>query len=181
MVKECLFKLVFGDGRNIDFEKYENLIYIDFESVSYFVGLLVEKESIIFIRNFDDFKVFFIMRILVVVVFNEIVVVDEVKLMMGVLYKLFRKIILKEVVDIYKGKIFKVKDKIKGGYKEIKIFDILIFREGDVVLFYILEGKVNEDKVVGMVLIGFRSIEMFFFEKGFVFNDKLLDILEVGN
>ncbi|MCC0662562.1 MULTISPECIES: ParM/StbA family protein [unclassified Clostridioides] len=181
MVKECLFKSVFGDGRNIDFEKYENPIYIDFESVSYFVGSLAEKESITPIRNSDDSKVSFTMRILVAAALNEIAVADEVKLMMGVPYKSFRKTTLKEVVDTYKGKTFKVKDKIKGGHKEIKISDISIFREGDAALFHTLEGKVNEDKAVGMVSIGFRSTEMSFFEKGFVFNDKLSDTLEAGN
>ncbi|MCC0673163.1 ParM/StbA family protein [Clostridioides sp. ES-S-0145-01] len=181
MVKECLFKSVFGDGRNIDFEKYTDPIYIDFESVSYFVGSLAEKESITPIRNSDDSKVSFTMRILVAAALNEIAVADEVKLMMGVPYKSFRKATLKEVVDTYKGKTFKVKDKIKGGYKEIKISDISIFREGDAALFHTLEGKVNEDKAVGMVSIGFRSTEMSFFEKGFVFNDKLSDTLEAGN
>ncbi|HBF1331009.1 TPA: ParM/StbA family protein [Clostridioides difficile] len=181
MVKECLFKSVFGDGRNIDFEKYENPIYIDFESVSYFVGSLAEKESITPIRNSDDSKVSFTMRILVAAALNEIAVAEEVKLMMGVPYKSFRKTTLKEVVDTYKGKTFKVKDKIKGGHKEIKISDISIFREGDAALFHTLEGKVNEDKAVGMVSIGFRSTEMSFFEKGFVFNDKLSDTLEAGN
>ncbi|WP_461195319.1 hypothetical protein CDIF100009_03864 (plasmid) [Clostridioides difficile] len=181
MVKECLFKSVFGDGRNIDFEKYENPMYIDFESVSYFVGSLAEKESITPIRNSDDSKVSFTMRILVAAALNEIAVADEVKLMMGVPYKSFRKTTLKEVVDTYKGKTFKVKDKIKGGHKEIKISDISIFREGDAALFHTLEGKVNEDKAVGMVSIGFRSTEMSFFEKGFVFNDKLSDTLEAGN
>lgn len=181
MVKECLFKSVFGDGRNIDFEKYENPIYIDFESVSYFVGSLAEKESITPIRNSDDSKVSFTMRILVAAALNEIAVADEVKLMMGVPYKSFRKTTLKEVIDTYKGKTFKVKDKIKGGYKEIRISDISIFREGDAALFHTLEGKINEDKAVGMVSIGFRSTEMSFFEKGFVFNDKLSDTLEAGN
>ncbi len=181
MVKECLFKSVFGDGRNIDFEKYKNPIYIDFESVSYFVGSLAEKESITPIRNSDDSKVSFTMRILVAAAINEIAVADEVKIMMGVPYKSFRKTTLKEVVDTYKGKTFKVKDKIKGGHKEIKISDISIFREGDAALFHTLEGKINEDKAVGMVSIGFRSTEMSFFEKGFVFNDKLSDTLEAGN
>lgn len=181
MVKECLFKSVFGDGRNIDFEKYENPIYIDFESVSYFIGSLAEKESITPIRNSDDSKVSFTMRILVAAALNEIAVADEVKLMMGVPYKSFRKTTLKEVVDTYKGKTFKVKDKIKGGHKEIRISDISIFREGDAALFHTLEGKINEDKAVGMVSIGFRSTEMSFFEKGFVFNDKLSDTLEAGN
>lgn len=181
MVKECLFKSVFGDGRNIDFEKYENPIYIDFESVSYFVGSLAEKESITPIRNSDDSKVSFTMRILVAAALNEIAVADEVKLMMGVPYKSFRKTTLKEVIDTYKGKTFKVKDKIKGGHKEIRISDISIFREGDAALFHTLEGKINEDKAVGMVSIGFRSTEMSFFEKGFVFNDKLSDTLEAGN
>ncbi|MCC0645444.1 ParM/StbA family protein [Clostridioides sp. ZZV14-6150] len=181
MVKECLFKSVFGDGRNIDFEKYENPIYIDFESVSYFIGLLAEKESITPIRNSDDSKISFTMRILVAAALNEIAVADEVKLMMGVPYKSFRKTTLKEVVDTYKGKTFKVKDKIKGGHKEIKISDISIFREGDAALFHTLEGKVNEDKAVGMVSIGFRSTEMSYFDKGFVFNDKLSDTLEAGN
>ncbi|MGO0994727.1 ParM/StbA family protein, partial [Clostridioides difficile] len=181
MVKECLFKSVFGDGRNIDFEKYTDPIYIDFESVSYFVGSLAEKESITPIRNSDDSKTSFTMRILVAAALNEIAVADEVKIMMGVPYKSFRKTTLKEVVDTYKGKTFKVKDKIKGGHKEIKISDISIFREGDAALFHTLEGKVNEDKAVGMVSIGFRSTEMSFFEKGFVFNDKLSDTLEAGN
>ncbi|MCC0698554.1 ParM/StbA family protein [Clostridioides sp. ZZV15-6383] len=181
MVKECLFKSVFGDGRNIDFEKYENPIYIDFEGVSYFIGLLAEKESITPIRNSDDSKISLTMRILVAAALNEITVADEVKIMLGVPYKSFRKTTLKEVIDTYKGKTFKIKDKIKGGYKEIKISDISIFREGDAALYHLLEGEVNEDKAVGVAHIGFRTTELSYFEKGFVFNDKLSDTLEAGN
>lgn len=181
IVKECLFKSVFGDGRNIDFKKHENPIYIDFESANYFVGSLAEKESITPIRNSDDSKTSLTMKILVAAALNEIAVADEVKIMMGVPYKSFRKTMLKEVTDTYKGKAYKTKDKIKGGHKEVNISDISILREGDAALYHLLKGKANEDKAVGVAVIGFRTTELSFFDKGFIFNDKLSDTLEFGN
>src|SRR3712207_8272549 len=48
----CLFKSVYGDGRNISLEDYrENPIYIEIDGTEYFVGALSEKESMKCIRN----------------------------------------------------------------------------------------------------------------------------------
>ena len=52
---------------------------------------------------------------------SEIAVEDNVKIMLGVPYKSFRKKVLEEVIETYKNKTIKVRDKVKGGIKEVNI------------------------------------------------------------
>ncbi|MCU9808382.1 ParM/StbA family protein [Paraclostridium sp. AKS46] len=183
--KECLFKSVIGEGRNIDFSEYKNdnpiCINIDNQDNDYFVGVLAEKESYTPIRNSKDSKVTKTVQVLIGAMLNELAVMDEVKIMLGVPYKNFRKIVLAEIVDTYKGKTVTIKDKINGGYKKILISDISIFREGDAALYYALNGESNKDKPVGLVSVGFRTTEMSYFDKGFIFNDKRSKTTEFGN
>lgn len=183
--KECLFKSVIGEGRNIDFSEYKNnnpiCINIDNQDNDYFVGVLAEKESYTPIRNSKDSKVTRTVQVLIGAMLNELAVMDEVKIMLGVPYKNFRKSVLAEIIDTYKGKTINIKDKINGGYKKILISDISIFREGDAALYYALNGESNKDKPVGLVSVGFRTTEMSYFDKGFIFNDKRSKTTEFGN
>lgn len=186
VVHKALFKSVIGDGRDIDLSEYikpgmEKPRYIEFEDERYFVGLLAEKESQTPIRNSKDSKITNTVKVLLASALSEVAVKSKVNLMIGVPYKNYRKSVLKEVVDTYKDKTIKVKDKITGATKEVHILNVSIFREGDAALYDAIDGKVNENKPVGMALIGFRTTELSFFEKGFIFNDKKSTTIEFGN
>ncbi len=179
---ECLFKSVYGDGRNISLEDYkENPIYIEIEGTEYFIGALSEKESMKCIRNAGDSKTSPVAKILITAALSEIAVSDNVSLMIGVPYKIFKKSTLKEIQKEYRDTTITVKNKINNSVKTIKIESVNIFREADAALIYAMNSRINEDKPVGMVNIGFRTTELSYFDKGFKFNDKLSTTIESGN
>lgn len=183
--REVIFKSVIGDGRDMDLSEYmkqdEKPRYIEFENERYFIGMLAEKESQTPIRNSMDSKTTETVKVLLASALSEIAVKSKVKLMIGVPYKNYRKSVLKEVIETYKGKLFKIKDRITGSCKEVYIEDVSIFREGDAALFHALDGKVNEEKPVGLLSVGFRTTELSYFDKGFIFNDKRSATIEFGN
>lgn len=181
LVKECMFKSIIGEGRSLNFSDYENPIMINFEGEDFFVGLLAEIESQTLIRNSKDSKTTSTVQKLIAAALSQLAVEEEVKIMLGVPYKSFRKSILEEVQSLYKDKEIKVKDKINGGTKEIKIVDISIFREGDAALYWQVRNNKSNSKPVGIVSVGFRTTEMSYFDKGLKFNDKKSDTLEFGN
>ena len=181
LVKECLFKSIIGEGRNLDFSSYESPMMINYNDEEWFIGLLAEKESQTPIRNSKDSKVSNTVEVLMASALNELAVEDEVKIMLGVPYKSFRKSVLNEVIENYKDKEFKIKDRIKGGCKTIKIVDISIFREGDSALYWKIRKNSTNDKPIGLVSVGFRTTELSYFEKGLKFSDKKSDTLEFGN
>ena len=178
--KECLFKSVIGEGRNIEFSLYKNPIMIQFENEDWFVGLLAEKESQTVIRNSKDSKTTHTVKVLMAAALNELAIEDNVKIMLGVPYKSFRRSVLNDVIEEYKGSVIEVKDKINGGTKKVKILDINIYREGDAALYWELRDK-EINKAVGLVSVGFRTTELSFFEKDLIFNDKKSDTIEFGN
>lgn len=178
----CLFKSVYGDGRNISLEDYkDNPIYIEIEGTEYFVGALSEKESMKCIRNAGDSKVSPVVKTLISAALSEIAVSDNVSIMLGVPYKIFKKSTLKEVQKEYKDTTISVKNKINNSVKTINIENINIFREADAALIYAMDGKINDKNPVGMVNVGFRTTELSYFDKGFKFNDKLSTTIESGN
>lgn len=178
----CLFKSVYGDGRNISLEDYKkNPIYIELDGSEYFVGDLSEKESMKCIRNAGDSKVSPVVRILISAALSEIAVSDSVSLILGVPYKIFKKSTLKEVEKEYRDSTIVVKNKINNSVKTIKIENVNIFREADSALIYAMGNRINENNPVGMVNIGFRTTELSYFDKGFKFNDKLSTTIESGN
>lgn len=178
----CLFKSVYGDGRNISLEDYKkNPIYIELDGNDYFVGDLSEKESMKCIRNAGDSKVSPVVRILISAALSEIAVSDSVSLILGVPYKIFKKSTLKEVEKEYRDSTIVVKNKINNSVKTIKIENVNIFREADSALIYAMGNRINENNPVGMVNIGFRTTELSYFDKGFKFNDKLSTTIESGN
>lgn len=179
--KKCMFKSIIGEGRTLNFADYEDPIMINFKNEDWFIGLLAEQESQTPIRNSKDSKITETAQTLIAAALSQLVVEEEVKIMLGVPYKSFRKSVLEEILETYKGKEVKVKDKINGGTKEIKIVDIMIFRESDAALYWQVRDNKSNDKPVGLVSIGFRSTEMSYFDKGLKFNDKKSDTLEFGN
>ena len=181
IVKSCMFKAVCGEGRSIDTSNYENPIQIEFEKFEYFIGLLAEKESQVANRNAKDSKVSETVQVLFAAALNEVAIADNVKIVLGVPYKSFRKTVLSEVVETYKGRTFEVKDKLKGGRKTVTIDSISIFRESDAALYWELREVKTNQKPVGMVTVGFRSTELSYFEAGLKFNDKKSKTIEFGN
>ncbi|EJT6665762.1 ParM/StbA family protein [Clostridium perfringens] len=181
LVKECMFKSIIGEGRALNFADYESPIMINFKNEDWFIGLLAEQESQTPIRNSKDSKTTETVQTLIAAALSQLAVEEEVKVVLGVPYKSFRKSVLEEVVETYKGKEIKVKDKINGGTKEIKIVDIMIFRESDAALYWQVRDNKNNNKPVGLVSIGFRTTEMSYFDKGLKFNDKKSDTIEFGN
>lgn len=179
--KKCMFKSIIGEGRALNFADYEDPIMINFKNEDWFIGLLAEQESQTPIRNSKDSKITETAQTLIAAALSQLVVEEEVKIMLGVPYKSFRKSVLEEILETYKGKEVKVKDKINGGTKEIKIVDIMIFRESDAALYWQVRDNKSNNKPVGLVSIGFRSTEMSYFDKGLKFNDKKSDTLEFGN
>lgn len=178
---KTLFKSIIGDGRDIDLNDYNEPIYINYKGKDTFVGILAEKESQVPIRNSKDSKVSETVQTLIATVLSEIAVKENVKIMLGVPYKNYRKTVLSEVIDTYKGKTFEVKNNINCATKKVTVENISIFRESDAVAFHILNGKVNKDKPLGVASIGFRTTELSYFDKGFKFNDKLSKTIEFGN
>ena len=183
VVKEVMFKSVIGDGREdkVEYNNYENPLFISFEDMEYFIGSLAEKESYSPIRNSQDSKISQTVRVLLAAALDQIAIKDKVKIMFGVPYKNYTQKTLKEVQETYKGKSFLIKNKLNGTTKSIFIDDVDIFREGDAALFHAIKGQVNEVKPVGLVNVGFRTMELSYFGKGFSFNDKLSDTVEYGN
>ena len=183
IIREAMFKSVIGDGREdkVEYKNHPDPIFISLEGMDYFVGDLAEKESYSAIRNSQDSKVSHTVKVLLAAALEKIAVKDKVKIMLGVPYKNYTMKTLKEVQDTYKGKTIVVKNKLTGTTKSILIEDVDIFREGDAALFHAIQGKVNEDKPVGLVNVGFRTMEMSYFSPGFLFNDKLSTTVEYGN
>lgn len=178
---KTVFKSIIGDGRNIDLSDYEEPIYIKHDNKDLFIGVLAEKESQVQIRNSKDSKTSNTVKTLMAAMLSEIAVKDTVKIMMGVPYKNYRKTVLKEVIETYKGKTIEVKNNLTGATKRVTISDISIFRESDAAAYHVLGGEINYDKPVGLASIGFRTTELSYFDKGFKFNDKRSKTIEFGN
>lgn len=180
-VYQCMFKSLISLGRDIDTSKYKNPIHIEFNSENYFVGELAEIEGDNTTPNLRDDKTTHTVQVLVAAALSKLAVVDNVKIIMGVPNKIFDKINMDKIVSTYKGKIFKVKDKLTNSYKKVLIEDITIFREGDAALIWYTKDRNSLDKPFGMVTVGFRTSEFSYFDKNFRFNDKLSITMELGN
>lgn len=181
-VRECLFKSIVSEGRDgLDYSNYDEPIYIEYDGEKIFAGNLAEIEGYMKNSNSKDSKVSETVEQLMAVAISKLAVEKEIKVMLGVPYKIFNKETATEVTKKYKGKVFKVEDKINGGLKEVKIINISIFREADSALFHVLNGLPNMEKQVGLVSVGFRSTELAAYDRGFRFNDRYSTTLEVGN
>lgn len=180
--KECCFKSIVGMGREMDFSEFQNPIYIESEGEDYFVGELAEVEGDNPIQNSRDSKITTTVEKLINAAINEIVIEKNIKIMLGVPNKLFNKKTLDEITSFYKGKEIKIFDRINGGTKEVKIQDILIFKEADSALIWEMEkNPIDNEKAFGMVTIGFRTTEFAFFDKNLRYVDKNSKTMELGN
>ncbi|RXI58955.1 ParM/StbA family protein [Clostridium tetani] len=179
--KECLLKSVVGIGRNLDFTIYDKPIYIEVNNESYFAGILAEKEGFTATRNSKDSKTTVTVEKLIYAALNQVAIYNKVKIMLGVPYKRFKKTELNDIIAKYKDKKIQIKDKINGGYKDIEIVNISIFREGDAALMWEVKDNEKNNKPLGIATIGFRTTELSYFDKGLRFNDKRSKTIELGN
>ena len=187
-VYQTRFKSIVALGRdmdfNEDFNKMENQdkIYIEIEGKKFFCGKLAELEGFNPNQNERDDKTSPTVKRLVYAALNEIAVSSQVKIMLGVPHKLFKKEVLNAVIEAYKGKTIEIKNKITGTFKEVTIRDILIFREADAALmWHVRQYPTLKNGAVAMVNVGFRTTELCFYEKGLKYNDKKSNTLELGN
>ena len=181
IVKECCFKSIIGEGREIELSGFDNPIRINFENNDWFVGMLAEKESQAAARNSKDNKTSRTVRVLIASALSKLAMEDTVNIMLAVPYKSFRRSVLADIVETYKGNTFKVKDELTGEYKEVKVNDISICREADAALYWEIRDREELEKPVGIVNIGFRSTEIAYFDKSLTFIDKKSDTKEFGN
>ena len=181
MSKQCIFKSVIGLGRYMNFENYTDPIYIEVNGEDYFAGLLAENEGDNPIQNLKDDKTSAISKKLMYAALNKIVVCENVKLMIGVPNKLFKKSVLLEIQKEFKGIEIKIKDKITGAYKNVNIIDVNIYREADAALLWHLRNSNDFDNDLCMVTIGFRTTEICTYNSKMKFNDKLSKTIELGN
>ena len=187
-VYQTRFKSIVALGRdmdfNEDFNKMENQdkIYIEIEGKKFFCGKLAELEGFNPNQNERDDKTSPTVKRLVYAALNEVAVSSQVKIMLGVPHKLFKKEVLNDVIEAYKGKTIEIKNKITGTFKEVTIRDILIFREADAALmWHVRQYPTLKNGAVAMVNVGFRTTELCFYEKGLKYNDKKSNTLELGN
>lgn len=187
-VYQTRFKSIVALGRdmdfNEDFNKMENQdkIYIEIDGKKFFCGKLAELEGFNPNQNERDDKTSPTVKRLLYAALNEVAVSSQVKIMLGVPHKLFKKEVLNAVIEAYKGKTVEIKNKITGTFKEVTIRDILIFREADAALmWHVRQYPTLKNGAVAMVNVGFRTTELCFYEKGLKYNDKKSNTLELGN
>ena len=177
----AIFSSIIGDGRNIKFDDYKDPIYIDVDGVDYFVGELAEKESYSPTRNSSDSKISLTAKILVHSAISKVAKCDKVRIVLGVPNNAYRKQVLLGIIETYQGKVIKVKDKITNTSKTVLIEMIDIFREGDAVCYDVMRDRINIDKDMAFISVGFRTSEISYFEKGMNFIDRLSKTIPYGN
>ncbi len=185
--KSCIFKSVVGIGRQMDFSNYSEPIYLSAKMgeenfKSYFCGVLAEEEAHGPIRNSKDSKTTDTVKKLLIALLSKLAEKPVVNIMLGVPNREFTKKILNEVIECYKGKTIEITDHITGRSKNIIINDISIFRESDAALLHqVTYNKPNNNKDNVMVNVGFRTMEISFYDNNLKYNDKKSKSEELGN
>ena len=179
--RECLFKSVVSLGRSLKFEDYEDPICLEVDEDEYFAGILAEIEGDNHIQNLKDSKTTSIVRKLLYAALNKLVVSRNVRIMLGVPNKEFKKSNLEEIQKAYKGLHVKIKNKVDGSYKDVTIKDISIFRESDAALMWHVRKSDTFERSMCMITIGYRTTELAYYDRNMKFNDKLSDTKELGN
>ena len=118
---KTLFSSVISDGRHIQFDKYENPIFINVDNTDYFIGSLAEKEGYTVTRNSSDSKTSLTIRILIHATILKVAKAPTVRLMLGVPSNQYRKSVLLKVIECYKDKYYTVKDNITNEFKTVYI------------------------------------------------------------
>lgn len=180
-VKTCLFKSIVALGRNMDTSKYKEPIYIELQDGDFFIGELAEKEGDSPVHNLKDDKTTPVVRRLMCAALEQLAVSEKVKIMLGVPNKMFKKDEAQKIQQTYKGKRFTIKNRLTGAIKNITISSINIFREGDAALLWYTKDRDHLDKPFGMVTVGFRTTELAYYDKDFIYNDKNSKTRELGN
>lgn len=179
--KSCLFKSVTALGRHMDFKDYEDPIFLEVDNDEYFVGILAEKEGHNPTQNLKDDKTTMTVQKLVFAALSKLALTDNVKIMLGVPNKLFKKSELQNIKETYKNRVINIKDKITSSYKIVRIEDIEIYREGDAALLWHIQNYTITNNDIGVVTIGFRTTEFSYYDKGLMFNNLKSSTEELGN
>lgn len=175
-----MFKSIIGESRPLNFEDYDNPIYITIDGNSYFVGSLAELESHQSVRNTSDSKVSLTVKTLIYAVLSQIGMTDEVNIMLGVPNNMYRKSVLLNIMEAYKNKKLTIKDEINNSTKVIKINNIDIFKEADGIMMDITSGQPSEDKDIAFISVGFKTTEVSYYSKG-QFIDRYSKTIPFGN
>lgn len=179
----AIFQSVIGEGREsetIELKGYKDPIYLTYDNELLFVGELAEKESHHQTRNSSDDKTTPTAEILLVAALEKVAIKDKVTINLGVPYRSFSAKTLKKVKDKYEGKRINVKNNLTGTTKSILIENINIMRESDAALMYAINLIPNKDVPIGMVNIGFKTMEYSYFAKNFQYRDSLSGTEEYG-
>lgn len=179
----AIFQSVYGEGRDsetMEFKGYKDPIYLTYDNELVFVGELAEKESHTQTRNSSDEKTSLTAEILLVAALEKVAIKDKVSINLGVPYRSFSAKTLKKVKETYEGKRITVKNNLTGTTKSILIEEINIMRESDAALMYAINLIPNEDMPIGMINIGFKTLEYSYFAKNFQYRDSLSGTEEYG-
>lgn len=179
--KECLFKSIVAMGRELDFAEYDDPIYIEVNNEDYFAGIIAEKEGDNPTQNLKDDKTTLTAKKLINAALNQMALTSNVKLMIGVPKKSFKKSELLEIQKNYMDLQIEIKDKINKSFKKITISDVKIYREADAALMWYIRNREIIEQTICMVTVGFRTTEICCYDKNLKFIDKYSKTNELGN
>ena len=175
-----MFKSIIGESRPLDFKDYDNPICIECNGESYFCGSLAELESHQSVRNSGDSKTSLTVQVLINAILSKIAMTDNVNIMLGVPYNMYKKSVLLDVIETYQGKRITVKDKINNNIKVVTINAIDLFKEADSIMVYATDGSPDENIDIAFISVGFRSTEISYYSKGH-YVDKYSYTIPFGN
>ena len=185
LMKSCKFKSNVGLGRKIDFSDFNDPIYLKVNDapVSHFIGELSEKEGDGARQNSVDAKTNNPdVELLICAALSKVAVSNKVQIMLGVPKKLFSKKVMNEVIETYKDKTYKIQDLISKKTKTITIADIMICREGDACAYGLVSKNPElKERAFATAVLGFRTLELCYYDKGMKYNDRKSPSFEIGN
>lgn len=175
-----MFKSIIGECRPLDFKDYDEPICIECDGEGYFCGNLAELESHQSVRNSGDSKTSLTVQVLINAVLSKVAMVDNVNIMLGVPYNMYKKSVLLDVIETYQDKKITVKDKINNNVKVVTIDTIDIFKEADALMVCATNGNPDENIDIAFISVGFRSTEISYYSKGH-YVDKYSYTIPFGN
>lgn len=147
-----------------------------------YCGEIAEKEGYTPTQNVSDSKVTQEAKKLLIGALSKIAIAPEVNIMLGVPNRDYRKSVLSDVVNTYKGKEIYIENNFTKEVKKIKIVNISIAKESDSALLYeIATNNPNNDKDFAMVNIGYRTMEIAFYNNDLSYNNRLSISEPLGN
>lgn len=183
MLKSCIFKSSVTLGSRVNFSDYDNPICIEVnDGPTYFVGALAEFEGKGKGQVLVDDKTNFTIEVLLCAALQELAVQERVDIVLGMPKKLTTQETREKIIKKYKGKSYVITDKVKNEKKVVTINDIDICREADAALMgQVAKSPELKNGPVGMAVLGFRTLELAFYDKGFKFNNAKSKTFELGN